>query len=188
MFENCDSLLADDNENTSDVGLEPHEEHYGYPGLIQDLRVAASRKGTTKLERGNKVRDVLLSRPLAYRRRVAAWADQRFAAAVAEVPLRLPIDEHRTRVRELKRKWAEPLQALIGVSQAIARKRYHDPAHPHWHRYDLFEDRSSKARSKARKAWLKANARSDAQKRAEQNYNAKRKAARAAARVAKVAS
>lgn len=188
MFENYDSSWAEFHENPNEVGLEPHEEHYGYPGLIQDLRIAAIRKGTDKLVRADKVLQVLLSRPLPYRRRVASWADQRFAEAVAGVPLRLPIAQHRVAVRALKSRWAEPLQALIGVAEAIARKRYHNPEFPHWHRYDLFEARSRKSRSKARKAWLKANARSDAQKRAEQAYNAKRREARAAKRIAKVFS
>jgi len=169
-----------------DVGLEPHEEHYGYPGLILDLRIAAIRKGTSKLERADKVLAVLLSRPSDYRRRVAAWADARFAEAVAEFPLRLPIVEHRARCRRLKMRWAEPVQALIGVSAVIRRKRSHSCEDAHWHRYQLLENRSTKSRSKARKAWLKANARSDAQVRAEQAYNVKRREARAAKRLAKI--
>ena len=186
MFENYDSWLASFQENPSDVGLEPHEEHYGYDGTLIDLRVALFRPKTTKLQRADAVRAVLLARQLAYRRRVAAYADQRFRQAVDNVPSRLPIEEHRIRVRNLKRRWYEPLQALLGGTVSVDRKRSHSINDLHWHRFQLLENRSVKSRSKKRKAWLKANARGEAQIRAERNYNVKRREARAAKRIAKV--
>ena len=181
-----DSILASADNDNGTVGLAPDEEHYGYPGLLGDIRGALRREpNETQLDRTDRVRQVLLSRPMAYRARVCAWADAEFARRVSEIPSRLPIDEHRKLVRQLRTRWAKRVAALLGQTTVNARKRSHAPKDAHWHRWALLDNRCVKSGSKKRAAWLKTyRAKRDpnsAQKAAEARYYAKRKAAREAA-------
>ena len=193
MYDNIDSIWnAIDNDNGT-VGLDPVDEHNGYPGLLGDIRGALRREpGENTVDRGDRVQRVLLSRPRAYRARVTAWADAEFAKRVGDVPSRLPIDEHKKAVRELRTRWAKPVAALLGQTTVNSRKRSHAPQDAHWHRWALLDNRSVKARSKGRKAWLKtyrAKRTPDSpQKLAEAKYYAKRKAVREAAKVLKGAA
>jgi hypothetical protein len=111
------------------------------------------------------------------------WGDEQFWAAMQAFPKRLPLEQHKKALLEIKLQWVRPLRFLGGVSRFIERQASKAPEDAHWRRFKLEVNREVKAKSPARKAWLEAN-----QAAHNQRQNEKRKAKRAEARAAKKAA